>query len=53
MSITITFAPNGRGKAKCKLDENFPDGKLIEFSKIIIVIKLCSLIQHQNVECGY
>lgn len=32
MSITVTFHPNGQGKAKCPSDENFPNGKLIQIS---------------------
>lgn len=29
MTLSVEFKPNGRGKAQCPANENFPDGKTI------------------------
>jgi hypothetical protein len=50
MTITVIFSPSGRGKAKCKADENFPNGKIIEISKDNNAHKIA--LPYPAPECG-
>lgn len=48
--MIVEFLPSGRGKAKCKSDKNYPDGKIINISTEEDIHRIS--IPYPAPECG-